>query len=60
MYAWRTVDKLGCPAIAARLNADPASYPPPNPGYRLFVLVAICLLSASARAGGGSVLERDV
>ncbi len=31
MYAWRTVDKLGCPAIAARLNADPASYPPPNP-----------------------------
>jgi len=32
MYAWRTVDKLGCPAIAARLNADPAAYPPPNPG----------------------------
>ena len=31
MYTWRTVDKLGCPAIAARLNADPASYPPPNP-----------------------------
>ena len=31
MYAWRTVDKLGCPAIAVRLNADPASYPPPNP-----------------------------
>ncbi len=31
MYAWRTVDKLGCPAIAARLNADPAAYPPPNP-----------------------------
>jgi site-specific DNA recombinase len=27
MYAWRTVDKLGCPAIAARLNADPAAYP---------------------------------
>ena len=32
MYTWRTVDKLGCPAIAARLNADPVSYPPPNPG----------------------------
>ncbi len=32
IYTWRTVDKLGCPAIAARLNADPASYPPPNPG----------------------------
>ena len=31
MYTWRTVDKMGCPAIAARLNADPASYPPPNP-----------------------------
>jgi len=26
------VDKLGCPAIAARLNADPAACPPPNPG----------------------------
>ena len=32
MYTWRTVDKLGCPAIAARLNADPAACPPPNPG----------------------------
>jgi recombinase/resolvase-like protein len=32
MYTWRTIDKLGCPAIAARLNADPAAYPPPNPG----------------------------
>ncbi len=32
MYAWRTVGKLGCPAIAARLNASPAAYPPPNPG----------------------------
>ena len=32
MYAWRTIDKLGCPAIAARLNADPAACPPPNPG----------------------------
>ena len=32
IYQWRTVGKLGCPAIAARLNADPAAYPPPNPG----------------------------
>ena len=31
MYTWRTVDKLGCPAIAARLNAHPIAYPPPNP-----------------------------
>src|SRR5690242_1032492 len=30
IYTWRTVDKLGCPAIAARLNADPAGYPPLN------------------------------
>jgi site-specific DNA recombinase len=30
MYQWRTVDKVGCPAIAARLNADPAACPPPN------------------------------
>ena len=32
IFTWRTVGKLGCPAIAAKLNADPASYPPPNPG----------------------------
>ena len=31
IYQWRTTDKLGGPAIAARLNADPAAYPPPNP-----------------------------
>jgi site-specific DNA recombinase len=31
IFAWRTVDKLGLPAIAARLNADPARYPAPNP-----------------------------
>jgi site-specific DNA recombinase len=27
----RTVDKLRCPAIATRLNADPGAYPPPDP-----------------------------
>ena len=32
IYAWRAVGKFGCPAIAARLNANPVSYPPPNPG----------------------------
>jgi len=31
MFTWRVVDKLGLPAIAARLNANPALYPPPNP-----------------------------
>jgi DNA invertase Pin-like site-specific DNA recombinase len=29
IYTWRTVDKLGLPTIAARLNASPALYPPP-------------------------------
>jgi site-specific DNA recombinase len=29
IFTWRVVDKLGMPAIAARLNADPARYPPP-------------------------------
>lgn len=29
IYAWRTADKLGVNTIAARLNADPAQYPPP-------------------------------
>jgi site-specific DNA recombinase len=32
IFTWRTVDKLGMPAIAARLNADLASYPPPTTG----------------------------
>jgi site-specific DNA recombinase len=31
IFTWRTVDKLGLPAIAARLNADPARYPAPSP-----------------------------
>ncbi len=26
IFTWRTVDKLGMPTIAARLNADPARY----------------------------------
>jgi site-specific DNA recombinase len=29
IFAWRTVDKLGLPAIASRLNANPGLYPPP-------------------------------
>lgn len=31
MFTWRVVDKLGIPAIAARLNANLVKYPPPNP-----------------------------
>ena len=30
IFTWRTVDKLGMPTIAARLNADPARYPAPG------------------------------
>ena len=30
IFTWRVVDKLGMPAIAARLNADPARYPAPG------------------------------
>ncbi len=29
IFTWRTAGKLGLPAIASRLNADPALYPPP-------------------------------
>ncbi|HLK72782.1 MAG TPA: recombinase family protein [Streptosporangiaceae bacterium] len=32
IFTWRTVDKLGMPTIAARLNADPGRYPAPRPG----------------------------
>jgi site-specific DNA recombinase len=31
IYAWRTADRLGLRAIAARLNADHTAYPPPRP-----------------------------
>ena len=30
IFTWRTVDKLGMPTIAARLNANPARYPAPG------------------------------
>ena len=30
IYAWRITGGLGAPTIAARLNADPAAYPPPG------------------------------
>jgi site-specific DNA recombinase len=34
IFTWRLIDKLGAPAIAARLNADPARYPAPGkPGW---------------------------
>jgi site-specific DNA recombinase len=31
IFTWRVIDKLGAPAIAARLTADPGRYPPPGP-----------------------------
>jgi len=31
IYAWRVEEKLGIKTITARLNADPAAYPPPDP-----------------------------
>jgi DNA invertase Pin-like site-specific DNA recombinase len=30
IFTWRVIHKLGMPAIAARLNADPARYPAPT------------------------------
>jgi hypothetical protein len=43
IFTWRVVHKLGMPAIAARLNADPARYPAPTaPGWStqtVFVLL---------------------
>jgi site-specific DNA recombinase len=32
IFAWRTCGRLGLRAIAARLNTDPLTYPPPRPG----------------------------
>jgi len=43
IFTWRTVDKLGVPTIAGRLNADPAAYPPPGgkPGWTVATIRAI-------------------
>ena len=35
IYTWRIVDKLGVNAIVARLNTDPATYPPGRRGHRV-------------------------
>jgi hypothetical protein len=32
IFTWRTIGKLPVPTITARLNADPAAYPPPVAG----------------------------
>jgi hypothetical protein len=31
IFRWRVTGQLGVPTIRARLNADPAAYPPPHP-----------------------------
>ena len=42
IFTWRVVDKLGMPAIAARLNADPARYPAPSgPGWTAQTIAAL-------------------
>jgi site-specific DNA recombinase len=43
IFTWRVVQKLGVPTITARLNASPASYPPPSatPGWTVSAVRAI-------------------
>jgi site-specific DNA recombinase len=42
IFTWRVAGKLGMPAITARLNADPAAYPPPQgPGWSMTTVSAI-------------------
>jgi site-specific DNA recombinase len=42
IFAWRVRDKLGLPAITARLNADLDAYPPPKgPGWSMTTVSAI-------------------
>ena len=56
IFTWRTVDKLGMPTIAARLNADPARYP--APGSRGWTTQGVSTLLRNPKYTGHMVYGR--
>jgi site-specific DNA recombinase len=56
IFTWRTVDKLGMPTIAARLNADPARYP--APGTRGWTTQGVSTLLRNPKYTGHMVYGR--
>jgi len=57
IYRWRVTDQLGVPTIRARLNADPAQYPPPD-STRGWTLAGLYKILANPKYTGYQVLGR--
>jgi len=57
IYRWRVTDQLGVPTIRARLNADPAAYPPPDP-VKGWTLAGLYKILANPKYTGYQVLGR--
>jgi hypothetical protein len=57
IYQWRVRDQLGVPTIRARLNADPAAYPPPDPA-KGWTLAGLYTILANPKYTGYQVLGR--
>jgi site-specific DNA recombinase len=57
IYQWRVRDQLGVPTIRARLNANPAAYPPPDP-QRGWTLAGLYKILANPKYTGYQVLGR--
>ena len=57
IFTWRTVGKLGVPTITARLNADPATYPPPA-GTAGWAVATVRAILANPKYTGHQVFGR--
>jgi hypothetical protein len=57
IYQWRVTGRLGVPTIRARLNADPDTYPPPDPA-RGWTNAGIYQILANPKYTGYQVLGR--
>jgi hypothetical protein len=57
IYQWRVTHRLGVPTIRARLNDDPAAYPPPDP-RRGWTNAGIYKILANPKYTGYQVLGR--
>jgi hypothetical protein len=57
IYQWRVRDQLGVPTIRARLNADPAAYPPADPA-KGWTYAGIYKILANPKYTGYQVIGR--
>jgi len=56
IFTWRATDRLGITTITARLNADPAAYPPPKGG--LWTEISVYEMLANPKYTGHMVWNR--